>query len=241
MNDIIYHRYQPVTWGIGVVNAPAGEVADAIAFADPRAVRIRPTRSNSMSINASLQSLEPLNSPARLIVVSTVDGRAGLFCNIVTVQTITEFATWCGGEVCDARAFFVLRIPNTITPDQKHGNWGARQLTVRDPINMAIIQEPTFGISVINDCGRWKFDRCGEPQPFEEQDAYRSRRVKDRFTDDRLLFYCDKLGIPVYDPAWYTEEIYTVTMNNLGGTSGLTYNEVRSQFRIPHEATAEDN
>jgi hypothetical protein len=50
------------------------------------------------------------------------------------------------------------------------------------------------------DCGvfddaRWSFEARGTEQPFEELEAYGSRRVKDRFTRPMLLRYLSALGI----------------------------------------------
>jgi hypothetical protein len=45
------------------------------------------------------------------------------------------------------------------------------------------------------DSGRWSFEAHGTEQPFEEPEAYNSRRVRDRFTRPMLLRYLSALGI----------------------------------------------
>ena len=45
------------------------------------------------------------------------------------------------------------------------------------------------------DSGRWSFEAYGTEQPFEELEAYNSRRVHDRFTRPMLLRYLSALGI----------------------------------------------
>jgi hypothetical protein len=45
------------------------------------------------------------------------------------------------------------------------------------------------------DSGRWSFEAWGTEQPFEELEAYSSRRVRDRFTRAMLLRYLSALGI----------------------------------------------
>jgi hypothetical protein len=45
------------------------------------------------------------------------------------------------------------------------------------------------------DSGRWSFEAYGTEQPFEELEAYESRRVRDRFTRPMLLRYLSALGI----------------------------------------------
>lgn len=55
----------------------------------------------------------------------------------------------------------------------------------------------------IFESGRWEFSTSGKPQPFEEEDAYRRRLVRERFTRDMLLGYLHALAIEADDPAFY--------------------------------------
>ena len=52
----------------------------------------------------------------------------------------------------------------------------------------------TIDCGVFDD-GRWSFEANGTEQPFEELEAYSSRRVRDRFTRPMLLRYLSALGI----------------------------------------------
>ncbi len=58
-------------------------------------------------------------------------------------------------------------------------------------------------VSVAFDGSRWQFNANGTVQDFEEADAYRARRVRDRFTSQMLERYCRALGIEVFDAAFY--------------------------------------
>lgn len=51
--------------------------------------------------------------------------------------------------------------------------------------------------------GRWEFDATGTEQAFEEIEAYRARRVQDRFTADMLERYCREMGIDLFNEAAY--------------------------------------
>jgi hypothetical protein len=44
------------------------------------------------------------------------------------------------------------------------------------------------------DGSRWVFDAVGTPQDFEELDAYKAPRVRDRFTSEMLERYCKALA-----------------------------------------------
>lgn len=51
--------------------------------------------------------------------------------------------------------------------------------------------------------GRWEFSANGTEQDFEEVDAYRARRVQDRFTTEMLDRYCSEMGIRLFDEDAY--------------------------------------
>lgn len=58
-------------------------------------------------------------------------------------------------------------------------------------------------VVAINDGGSWLFSADGIPQPFEEPQNYKARRIADRFTDEMLERYCKALGIGLFDEAFY--------------------------------------
>lgn len=58
-------------------------------------------------------------------------------------------------------------------------------------------------VSVVFDGSRWQFAATGTEQAFEEVEAYRARRVRDRFTSAMLERYCRALGLEVFDPGFY--------------------------------------
>lgn len=51
---------------------------------------------------------------------------------------------------------------------------------------------------------RWEFRATGEPLPFENLEAYQSRRLRDRLPPALLLNYGKALGIPFWDLSTYT-------------------------------------
>jgi hypothetical protein len=53
------------------------------------------------------------------------------------------------------------------------------------------------------DGSRWIFSADGPEQWFEATDAYRARRVRDRFTSAMLERYCKALDLEVFDAAAY--------------------------------------
>lgn len=82
---------------------------------------------------------------------------------------------------------------------------GVRSGPARYPGTVLELFEPSVGpdrlysrrtIVAVNDGGRWVFSETGEPFPFEDQQAYQRRLIRDRFTPDMLAQYLAELGVP---------------------------------------------
>ncbi|MDR0611328.1 MAG: hypothetical protein LBG58_14560 [Planctomycetaceae bacterium] len=55
----------------------------------------------------------------------------------------------------------------------------------------------------IDDNDKWIFGESGDPLPFEDTAIYKKRRIKERFTEELLISYCEKLGIRLLDEDFY--------------------------------------
>lgn len=91
----------------------------------------------------------------------------------------------------------------TLVDDDEPG-YPARVLEVYGPQG-----EPPLAhersIGAVNDGGRWVFETSGTPFAFEDQEAYRRRLKKSRFTGEMLLTYLRALGVPIdSEPDWRT-------------------------------------
>ena len=56
-------------------------------------------------------------------------------------------------------------------------------------------------VKLLNDGGKWRFIQDGPPLPFEDLDAYKARRVKDRFRVALLDKYLGQMGLRPFDEA----------------------------------------
>ena len=111
------------------------------------------------------------------------------------------------------------------------GAYGARVVEFRTPEN-PYNQEPTFGVQVVNDAGRWCFYRFGEKRDFEDEKAYKAWRKPDRFTPEMLVKYCRELGIPVYDRDWYGNKWIVIERILRPGEEGMSYRQAAVKLRI---------
>lgn len=226
-----------MTWSIAVVDGTCRAVAEAIASHDARAAGAPPTCGTHSYIGNALQSLEPLGLSDKLLVAATRSGTACLFANGFFL-TSTEYAAWSILAPLSTRALSIKRCPTTISEDERSGVWGIRELILRDATTPfgAI---PVLSVSVVDDGGRWRFFRYGEPQWFEDHEGYNARATEDRLTDETLL-KCAALGAPVYDSSWYTGEAYIVPMKSvMERSAGFTYAGARDLLRIDLGAHSE--
>ena len=229
----LYYKYQPVTWWIGVIEADPKDVARII---QPRYIPddvLRGIRQETGFIDDALASMEPLGPPDKFLLMKTCKGHTVLFVNGF-FSGVVELPTWNAGKHLDVSAYTVHNIPNTISPDHRSGAYGARTIEFRTrqtPFN----KEPEFGVHLVNDAGKWHFDRFGAKRPFEDEKAYRSYRKTDRFTVEMLVKYCRELGIPVYDRDFYSNSWVLIERILKPGQEGITYEEAAVKFRIEQD------
>ncbi|MHC5062139.1 MAG: hypothetical protein ACYTFK_13830 [Planctomycetota bacterium] len=226
----LYYKYQPVTWYIGVVEASLKDVAEAIQQKYIPYNQLEGIYQEKKTICQGLASLEPLGPPhSKFLLVETINELTAIFTN--TLFDTVALPTWSAAEELSVTGYYVCNVPNTISKDHRTGAYGGRTLEFRKPEN-PFGTDPTFRIDAINDCGRWCFYRYGDKLPFENEKAYKSRRKKDRFTEEMLTDYCRALGIPVYDPDFYKDNYILVERKLRSKEHGLSYSEAAVKLRI---------
>lgn len=87
------------------------------------------------------------------------------------------------------------------TPDSPHRE-GSLQFQLFGPDRTHFLNYVRT-IGVTREGGRWRFDSSGEPQPFEDLDAYETRRIQDRLSADLIAKYCAALGFSPFDKNAY--------------------------------------
>ena len=183
----LYHKYQPVTWNMAVLDTKPEAVAEFLQANYVPERKLKAVRHCRGTIDEMLAAMEPLGSPRKYALMRTRDKRTSMF-STAFLDNI-ELPTWRAAQHLAVCAYIVCDIPNTISKDQRSGKYGARVLEYRTP-HTPFNEEPAFGIHVVNDAGKWHFYRFGEKQPFEHEEAYRAFRKPNRFTREMLEEYC---------------------------------------------------
>jgi hypothetical protein len=225
----LYYKYQPVTWYVGVIQAAPDAIAEVLEARYIPNHMLRTASHENGLVDKALLEMEPIGLGWKYLFIKTKDERTILFHNCFGDEL--ALPTW--NVACDlgVSAYYVCNIPNTISKDHRSGAYGARVVEYRRAGN-TIVEEPTFGVHLINDAGRWCFYRFGEKQPFEDEKAYKSYRKTDRFTEEMLVRYCEALGIPVYDRNFYSDEWILIQGKPQGAEKGLSYAEAAVKFRL---------
>ena len=199
-------RFAPITFSIGFLEAPFTSVIDADS-AWRSAIGNYPTRPLAGDLPELLSALLPLTGPlARHLWVEASDGWTAYFDNFINGGdpwgTIVQLSTslGCRGVMCTC-------VPATPT------TYGGTRFDLYG-------QAPTMSfnctrtVAAIDDDG-WVWSAEGAVQPFEETDAYRARRIRDRLTPAMIDRYCRALGIRAFDADFYRRSGLLVTNGNL--------------------------
>ena len=228
----LYYKYQPVTWYIGVIEADSEAIT---RFIQPLYIPdVGSIRHEEGSVDEGLAAVEPFG-PLKFLLIETKDARTCLFSS--SFSGAVELPTSYAAEKLKVSSYYVCNVPNTISADHRSGSWGARMIVFRKPDN-PINKEPTFGVELVNDCGKWHFYRFGRTQLFEDEKAYKALRKPNRFTEEMLVKYCQELGIPVYDRNWYSNKWIIIEGKPRPNEHGISYQEARIMLRIKQNEQA---
>lgn len=236
MKQLLDGRLSPLAHSWGFLEAPVDAVAAAM---QTWATRIGfPLRSKEMAgdLQTILLHLEPLSTfPQREVVVSTQSAWTALFDNAASGGDPYTPVSYLAQEM-ECRGLTVASVPDTITKGDRpgRGTYGAVQLALYGPEGTEFLNH-VRSIQAINDGGKWVFVVNGPIQPFERPEAYRARRIRDRFPPWLLEEYCLALGIRLFDADFYGPRAIVLESTRSPGfavrTLGL--NEAREELGLP--------
>jgi hypothetical protein len=233
LRDIFDGRFGPTTWGIGFVEAPLRKVVDAsVAGWSPHMGNLEVAWKDSRDLETILQSLPPLSGRSRWAFIETTSPWTAYFDNS---SFTPEANTACMAAVqwLKTRAVGAVDLPQA-SKDGPGYTYGAVQFMLFTS-KWGEFGHNLRSVIAMNDGGRWRFDALGEVQPFEETEAYKAKRIRDRFTPEMLVRYCKALGIDLANPDFYRGRAAIVTRQDWidKGCPGLTLNEARAKLGLP--------
>lgn len=203
MQTLLSERFAPITSSVGFLEQSLEEATAALERWRRSLYSAAAVTSLSEGFPAVLRRLEPLTGGARPreLLVRAGTRWTAYFDNSLrgtdAVSTIGHLTT-----VLSCQGLAVNVVPHTVgVPGVRAERMGAVQFELFGPLPTDFLNYVRT-LSVSFD-GKWQFDAAGTVQAFEEVDAYRARRVRDRFTSAMLERYCRALAIDVFNPDFY--------------------------------------
>ncbi|MET4004776.1 hypothetical protein ABIB48_003521 [Arthrobacter sp. UYCu511] len=230
---LLNDRYVPITSGLGFLEAPLGEVAQAL---EQWRVAIHGSARQERFLGGfedNVLKLEPLvsgwTSRELLVATSNPNWTAFFDCDVLGGDQKTPISYLAKTMGC--HGLFVCSVP--ASKDASRGPWGGIQFELYGPVGTP--SNYVRAISLSQDGARWSFYADDKPVlDFEEVEAYTSRKVRDRFTLDMLKRYCAALGLHPFDAEFYPGPSILVTNASEMQTqeTSLTLAEVRERMGL---------
>lgn len=199
MRTLFDGRFAPTTSSAGFLEVPLEGAASALE-GRRRSLYPSVTRRNATApFPEALYDLEPLTAGARPRELLADAGRwTGYFDNLIT-GTDAISAISALSETLGCQGIVINVKPHTIDRSGTRGELGAVQFALSGPLKTGFLNH-IRSVSASFDGDRWVFHADGLEQWFEETEAYRARRIKDRFNSHVLGRYCEALGLDVFNP-----------------------------------------
>lgn len=203
LRTLLSERFAPITSSIGFLEVPLREAAETLEswrrslYSKVAVARL------SEGFPDVLNRLEPLTGGARPreLLVNVDRWTAYFDCSLRGTDAVSAVGHLSRALQCQGVAVEV--VPHRVgVPGVRDGRMGAVQFELFGPLSTEFLNYVRT-VSVVFDDGRWHFNTSGTEQAFEETDAYRARRIRDRFTSEVLERYCQALGIDVFDASSY--------------------------------------
>ncbi len=199
----------PITKSIGLVEADCRKVAEIYCAWTAEVSGASGIGAEAESRNDDLRtilvSLAPLSVPStRFAFVQTQSHWTAYFDNFRLGTDAGSRMSELGRRV-GCRAIRITSVEHTIRKGRSDGEYGGVILSVTGALG-----ETIRTISVVNDGGRWTFDAFGDPFPFEVPEAYKRKRIRDRFTHEMLVDYLQHLNVRPFDEDWYAPNAIVV-------------------------------
>lgn len=205
MRTLLSERFAPITTSIGFLRAPLDRVAaEAALWIGAREPNTRTTELRG-PLEALLPHLEPLavGSRPRMLYVEAGGGAWTAYFDCLAngtdpfgpVHTLTRQAG-CEGLI-------VATQPDEYGP--RSGRFGSVGFVLVGPGGPEDAVGPLVREVMVMREGtsRFAFHERGEVQPFEDQSAYASRKIRDRLTSHMVEAYCRALGLDPFEASSY--------------------------------------
>jgi hypothetical protein len=213
--ETFHRQFAPLTFKIGFLEAQLLKVATSLKVWRQKHFHNLEMSHISGELDRLLLRLPPLSTPPRRsIVVKTSSIWSAYFDNGVNgpdpFGPIVHLSDALG-----CRGLIATYVPHTLNEQSgmSKGSYGAIQFELFGP-NAGNPIGCIRSISVSFDGDKWSFDANGEVLPFEFQKRYKEPKIVDRFTIEMLDEYCQAVGVRPFDPSFYQNDAYLISISD---------------------------
>jgi hypothetical protein len=204
--------FAPVTSAMGFLRAPLGEVADGLTSWRREIHGSAQSVGLDGGLQANVSALEPLTGgvrPRELVVATSNPEWTAVFdCGVQGGDPTTTVGFLA--RTLGVQGVAVVSIPDVPADAGKPERYGARQFEMFGPIATAFLNYVRT-VSLVRDGSRWRFDANGTVQDFEQIEAYKRRKVAERFTPSMLVEYAAALGLEPFNESFFPGPCVLVT------------------------------
>ena len=204
LRTLFAEQYAPITSQIGYVEYPFEDTVELLAgWIRGLGRSVEVTDVSSDGFPYAFHRLEPLTIPGhpRELLVEMGTWTAYFDNGLYGPDPTGPVGVMC--RIAQVRGLMIGTVP------EFGRRMGAAKWELFAPHPTAFLNYQRT-IAVVHDSSRWVFEAFGEPQPFEDLERYRARRVRDRFDSHLVEAYSRAIGLDVFDPAAYGPRIAVV-------------------------------
>jgi hypothetical protein len=215
-------RLWPLTGSYAFFDSQMEDVAQVLA-GWRRGLGQEPVQeSQDGGLESALESLQPMSLGNRELLVSTSSTWTAYFSNGRTGAD--EAPVGQLAKMLQRQAVFVIWWP---VPKY----WALRFQLFADHPTEFLNHQRTISVGTEDD-GRSVFTATGTPMPYEEKDAYRARRIRDRLTPAMVDRYCRAIGIRPFNEDFFGSRFLLLTSRDPRPDIRFTVAEQQARYRF---------
>jgi hypothetical protein len=208
MRTLFAEQYAPITSRIGFIEYPIDELVELLA-AWRRGLDTNPVVADVTAdgFPYAFHRLEPLTIPGypRELLVECGSWTAYFDNGLFGTDPIGPIIYLTG--LAQVRGLAIATVPET---GRRLG--GVKWELFADHRTHFLNYQRT--VALVHDSTRWVFETSGEPEPYEDLERYKARRVRDRFDSGLVEQYSQAIGIDVFNKDAYGPSAVLIESTN---------------------------
>lgn len=232
MTGLLDSVFAPITFSIGYVHQPLEKVGGFMTRWYAGIKKKIASRKLNGSLSELLLTLEPLTFPETKVLLVGMHGSAwtAVFLNSTDVPAPSSIVAYACREL-KVDGLCIANVPTRHDEAGRQVLHGVTRFEKFAPSDTGYLNYERV-IEVAFEDGEWSFELSGAEQPFETPSAYKSRRIRDRFTLRMLEDYCAAMGVRSFDVDSYSSSAILIESEGVDIRRQATYKDAQKDLAI---------